>query len=298
MRLSPLPLVITTLASAASVRAQTAPGAELWRVAAVTLALPPALTVGATASTWNPAQPLAGAGWFGLELIQTPAGVGAAGLLATVRVPLRPVGNVGLVYGRMGVSDLVRTTDTPDPTGPGIPFYDQELSLVWATTLHGLTGGARLRYHDTRFDGATINGWGLDFGLVQQVGERLRLAASTRGFKRLASDPEQDLFAGVEYRLWRGALWRGVPGSVRVRYGLSGGHPGNVDHQVGAGLEVSAALSVDALLAREASYGHVAWRGAAGLRVAVGRYRLTFARDGGVSEVGSAFRVGLEARLR
>ena len=49
---------------------------------------------------------------------------------------------------------------------------------------------------------------------------------------------------------------------------------------------------------REAGYGGAAWRVVGGLRVAVGRYRLSFARDAGVNDTGAAYRVGLEARLR
>lgn len=301
MRLTPLtPLLLATLlVPVGLLPAQTAPGAELWRVAAVTLPLPPALTTGATGSFWNPAQPpRPGAGWLGIDLIQTPEAVGAAGMLVAAGLPLRSVGSVGLVYARMGLSDLVRTIDTPDPAGEAIPFHTQELRLVAATTLHGLTAGVGLVYRDTRFDDAVVSSWGVDLGLVQRFGERLRVAAATRGFRRVEGDPAQDLFAGIEYRLWRGALWRGTPGAVRTRYGIAGGHGGSVDQQLGAGLEVGTVLRLDAEVEREAAYGHAAWRGAAGLRVVIGRYRLTLARDGGISDLGSTFRVGLEARLR
>jgi hypothetical protein len=53
----------------------------------------------------------------------------------------------------------------------------------------------------------------------------------------------------------------------------------------------------DVMVAREGSYGFPGWRPVAGVRVLVGKYRVSFARDGGVSGIGSAFRVGLEARL-
>jgi hypothetical protein len=298
MRLFPLLLITGPLASLASLSAQSAPGAELWRLAAVTLPVPAALNGGVAAAFWNPAQRPDGHGWLGLEVIQTPDVVGATGLLAAAVVPLPRVGNIGLVYGRMGLNDLVRTSDSPDPEGPSIPFYSQDVKLVWATSLRGLTLGTGLAYRSTRFDGATIDGWGLDLGLSQKVGGKLRIAASTHGLRRLGNDPGQDVFAGIEYRMWQGALWQGAPGTIRARYGVSAGHPGGVDHQFGAGLEIGSVLTLDAQLAREASYGHAAWRGAAGLRVAVGRYRLTVARDGGVSNLGSAFRVGLEARIR
>jgi hypothetical protein len=297
MRLSVL-LLASPLAPLAGLPAQSAPGAELWRVAAATLPLPPALTTGATASFWNPAQSLGATGQVGLDLIQGADAVGASGVMAGVRLRVKRVGSLGLVYGRMGLSDLVRTSDSPDPTGASIPFYDQALKMVWSATLHGFTAGAGLVYHETRFDGATIDRWGLELGLVQQVGSRLRLAASAPGLRRVGSDPAQDLHAGVEFLVWRGALWQGAPGAVRMRYGLSGGHPGAIDHQFGAGLEVGQVVSVDAELAREGTYGNPVWRPVAGLQVAVGRYRVMFARDGGVSDVGAAYRVGLQVRLR
>lgn len=288
-----LPLVWGTV-----VAAQTVPGAELWRVAAVTLPVPAALSSGVAAMFWNPAQPVGQAPWVGFEVVQTPDAVGASGLLAAIRTPIPHLGSVGLVYGRMGLSDLVRTTDSPTPDGASIPFYNQDLKLVWGGTRGGLTIGASLAYRDTHFDRAWISGWGVDFGLVQNVGDRVRLAASTRGLRRLRGDPAQDVFAGIEYRAWRGTLWHGTPGAIRARYGVSGGRTAGVDHQIGAGIEVGTVLALDAELSRETSYGHTAWRGAAGVRVAVGRYRLSFARDGGVSDIGSAYRVGLEARLR
>ena len=53
------------------------------------------------------------------------------------------------------------------------------------------------------------------------------------------------------------------------------------------------------MLAREGSYGdRVSWRPVAGLRIAIGKYRITLARDAGVNDLGSAYRVGVDARFR
>jgi hypothetical protein len=295
LRLLPLlalPPAAPTLASQASA------GTELWRLAAVTLPIPPALATGAAAAFWNPAQRAAVTGQLGLDFVQTPQVVGASGVIAGVTFPLRRVGTVGFVYARMGISNLVRTTDSPDPDGAAIPFYTQSAALTWTRSLGHTTVGANLSYHDTRFDGVWLNRWSLDAGLVQQIGERLRVAAATRGFRRVGSDPTQDVYAGMQYRLWRGTVWGETPGTLMARYGLTFGHPSGADQQLGAGLDIGAPLSLDVVLAREASYGNAAWRGAAGVRVAIGRYRLSIARDGGVSDLGSAFRVGLEARLK
>ena len=291
-------LLLALTGTGSALAAQASAGTELWRLAAVTLPVPAALATGAAASFWNPAQHAAEAAHLGVDLIQTPQAVGATGVIAGLQFPLRAVGTLGFRYARMGVGDLVRTSDSPDPNGESIPYYAQSASLIWSRSIGHTTVGAGLTYHDTRFDGVRLNRWTLDAGLAQQVGERLRLAAATRGFRRLGTDPAQDVYAGMQYRLWRGTLWGATPGTLVARYGLTFGHPGGADQQFGAGLDVGAPVSLDVVLAREASYGNAAWRGAAGVRVAIGRYRLSFARDGGVSDLGSAFRVGLEARLK
>ena len=298
MRFQQFLLSIAFAGPAPALAAQAGAGSELWRLAAVTVPVPPSLATGIAAGFWNPAQGESGSTRLGLDLIQTPEAVGATGVIAALRFPLRRVGGLGVVYARMGLGDLVRTTDSPDPVGEAIPYYAQSAAVIWARGVGRSSVGARLTYHDTHFDGTRIGHWTLDAGVTHSFGERLRLAAATRGLRRLRSDPAQDLYAGVECRLWRGTLWRSTPGTFIARYGVTAGHPGGADHQIGAGLDVGAAVAVDILVAREATYGNAAWRGAAGLRFAMGRYRVTFARDGGVSDLGSAFRVGLEARLK
>ncbi|MGE5141993.1 MAG: hypothetical protein ACM3OA_00995, partial [Acidobacteriota bacterium] len=276
---------------------QQSVGSELWRLAAVTVPLPPSLATGAAAAFWTPVQE-DDHGQLGLDRLQTPAVVGATGLIGAVRVPVRHLGAVGLVYARMGLGDLVRTTDSPDPVGEAIPFYTQSGGFTWSNT-YGRTGvGASVTYFDTRFDGARAERWSLDLGVMQAIGDRARIALSTRGLTRLANDPAQDVDVGAEYRLWRGILWGTTSGRLVGRYGIGFGHPGGIDHELGAGLDIGAPVTLDVLLTREASYGNAAWRGAAGLRVSVGRYRVSFARDGGVSDLGSTFRVGLEASFK
>lgn len=297
MRVSgPLFLVLAIGFPPMAVSQQSA-GSELWRLAAVTVPLPPSLATGAAAAFWTPVQE-DDHGQLGLDLLQTPAVVGATGLIGAVRVPVRHLGAVGLVYARMGLGDLVRTTDSPDPVGEAIPFYTQSGGFTWSNT-YGRTGvGASVTYFDTRFDGARAERWSLDLGVMQAIGDRARIALSTRGLTRLANDPAQDVDVGAEYRLWRGILWGTTSGRLVGRYGIGFGHPGGIDHELGAGLDIGAPVTLDVLLTREASYGNAAWRGAAGLRVSVGRYRVSFARDGGVSDLGSTFRVGLEASFK
>jgi hypothetical protein len=292
----PLILFLTTGIPPALASQQSA-GSELWRLAAVTVPLPPALATGAAAAFWTPVQE-SDHGQLGLDLLQTPAVVGATGLIGAVRVPVRHFGAIGVVYARMGLGDLVRTTDSPDPDGAAIPFYSQSGGITWSNA-YGHTGvGATVTYHDTRFDGARAERWSLDIGVIQGIGDRARIALATRGLSRLANDPAQDIEVGAEFRLWRGILWGTTAGRLVGRYGIGFGHPGGADHELGAGLDIGTPVTLDVVLTREASYGNAVWRGAAGLRVSVGRYRVSFARDGGVSDLGSTFRVGLEANLR
>lgn len=297
MRVSGHLLLVLAIGFPPMAASQQSVGSELWRLAAVTVPLPPSLATGAAAAFWTPVQE-DDHGQLGLDLLQTPAVVGATGLIGAVRVPVRHFGAVGLVYARMGLGDLVRTTDSPDPVGEAIPFYTQSGGFTWSNT-YGRTGvGASVTYHDTRFDGARAERWSLDLGVMQAIGDRARIALSTRGLTRLANDPAQDVDVGAEYRLWRGILWGTTSGRLVGRYGIGFGHPGGIDHELGAGLDIGAPVTLDVLLTREASYGNAAWRGAAGLRVSIGRYRVSFARDGGVSDLGSTFRVGLEASFK
>src|SRR5438094_671844 len=123
------------------------------------------------------------------------------------------------------------------------------------------------------------------------------LAAATRCFSRFAAgDPAQDLYGGVELRLWHGPLW-GSRAAVSARYGVATAHGFTADHQFGAGFELGTQFASDLEVQREGSYGQAGWRAVAGMRVGVGRYRVSFARDFGVNDIGAAYRVGLEGRI-
>ena len=279
--------------------AQQAAGTALWRLAATTLPLPPALATGTAAVFWNPAQIEDSARTqLGIEGIQTPASIGASGMLAAVRVRAGSVGQIGFVYGHVGLSDLTRTGDSPDPIGSAVPVYTSALGVTWSRPLAGAAIGATLGYHETRLDASRVTRWTLDLGLSRNLAPGLRIAAATHFFSAFsASDPAQDVYAGVEYRLWQGPLW-GDRAVVRGRYGLAFGHGFTADHQVGAGLELGRVLAFDVGVTREGSYGNEGWRPAAGVRVSIGKYRVTLARDAGVNQLGSAYRVGVDARFK
>ncbi len=280
---------------------QQATGTTLWRVAATTLATPAALSIGPAAVLWNPAQTEDSARMqLAVEAIQTPSAVDATGLIAALRARAGKIGQLGLLYGRVGLSDVAQTIDSPDPTGGVIPIYTLALGATWSRVVGGTSVGAMLAYHETRLDVSKANRWTMDLGASRSLfGDRLRLAAATHFFSSVRmNDPAQDLFAGAEVRLWKSPATTNTT-IIRGRYGISFAHGYPADHQVGLGAEFSKSFAVDAMLTRESSYGSDAgWRPAVGLRIGIGKYRITLARDAGVNEVGSAYRVGVDVRFK
>lgn len=300
-RIGPL-LVGLTLVGAARGSAQDATGTMLWRVAATTLATPPALARGAAAAFWNPAQTEDSSRLqLALEAIQTPSAIDATGMIGTLRLPAGRIGHVGILFGRVGLSDIAQTTDSPDPTGGSVPVYTFAFGANWARKLGGTDVGATLAFHETRLDETHANRWTLDVGASHALGgDRFRIAAATHFFSSLtANDPAQDVYAGVEARLWNGPVSeRGERNVVRARYGISFAHGFTADHQLGLGVELSRVVTIDLLFAHEGGYGEGSWRPVLGLGLAIGKYRVAFARDGGVNDLGSAYRVGVEARFK
>jgi hypothetical protein len=279
--------------------AQQAASAALWRLAATTLPLPPALATGPAAAFWNPAQIADSVRTqFGLEVIQTPAAVGATGMLAGVRVRAGSVGQLGLVYGRVGLGDLTRTGDSPDPIGSTVPVYTFAVGATWARAVGATALGATIAYHETRLDVARATRVTLDVGVSRKFASGVRVAAATHFFSSFrTTDPAQDVYAAVEGRLWQGPLW-GDHAVLRARYGLTFAHGFTADHQVGLGFEVGRLVALDASVAREGGYAVAGWRPTAGVGVSIGKYRITLARDVGLNGVGSAYRVGVDARFQ
>lgn len=290
-------VLVTTRAGA-----QDATGTTLWRVAATTLATPPALAQGAAAALWNPAQTQDSARLqLAFEAIQTPSSIDATGVIGALRIPAGNLGHVGVIYGRVGLSDITQTADSPDPTGGTIPVYTYAFGANWAKRLGGTDLGATLAFHETRLDVTSDSRWTMDVGASRALwGDRFRVAAATHFFSSLtAGDPAQDVYAGVEARIWQGPVSeRGDRVVVRGRYGISFAHGFTADHQLGAGAEFSKTVTFDLLFAREGGYGEGSWRAVAGLGLNIGKYRIALARDAGVNELGSAYRVGVEARFQ
>jgi len=288
------------MTAAARLSGQQATGTTLWRLAGTTLATPPALATGPSSAIWNPAQTEDGARLqLGLEAIQTPSAVDATGIIATMRIPAGKLGQLGLIYGRVGLSDVTQTVDSPDPTGSTVPVYTFALGATWSRLVGGTSLGATLAFHQTRLDIARAERWTIDVGASRPLlGDRLRLAAATHFFSSLrANDPSQDMYAGVEGRIWSGAMSANRV-IVRGRYGMSFAHGFTADHQFGAGAEVGKTAALDLMLAHEGSYGPGSWRPVGGLRLTIGKYRLTLARDAGVNDLGSSYRVGVDMRFK
>jgi len=278
--------------------AQDEAGAQLWRLAAATVPTPTALASGWTAVWWNPAQFDAGS-FVALELVQTPVSVGASGFVTAVGARLHARHRVSLAYGRMSISDLVRTSLSPEAIGTGIPYTSQVGRLAWAGEVGGTTLGAALSYGQSRLDEMESDRFSVDVGLRRAFGNRVLIAASTHFLGHLASDASQDVYAAIEVRLWRGELWKESGQSdVFARYGAAFGHGYDVDHQIGAGVNVGGAFSADVLIVAEGGYGDTQWRPVAGVHLRLGRYRVLFSGDAGPRQLGAAYRVGLEARLR
>ena len=293
-------LLLAVLAPAALL-GQEGAGAELWRVAATTLAQPLALATGGAAGFWNPAQPETGErAAFGLDAVNTPSTVGLAGVLFTARARVRPVGRVGIVYGRMSVSDLVPTSLSPDPDGGTIPFYTQSVGASWSAARGASALGATLAYRTTRLDYEHANRWTLDVGVRYGVTGALTVGLATRSFSRFAaSDAAQDVSAGIDYLVWRGPLWRGgAAATVRGRYGITLTRGFTHDHQLGAGFALGDLFATDLLVVREGGYSGARWRFVAGLGLAIGRYRLNVAENPGAADIGASYRVGVEALYR
>ena len=283
------------------VAAQEPGAAQLWDLAGSTLPVAQALATGGTSAVWNPAQPPPpGRASLCLEMIQTPAAVGAEGLLFVARLRVRAAGELGIVYGTMKMSDLIRTELSPSLDSSSIPYYAQFIAASWTKTHRGTTLGATFGLQDITLDRAHRDGPMLDLGIAQMLPWGFRVAVAGHVVATLAAgDPDHDIYGGIERRMWRGTPWRGSgPVSLTARYGIAVGRGFGADHEFGAGVDVGNQFLADLHVARESGYGVPEWRGSAGIRIRIGRYRVNYARDTGVSEIGSAYRIGLEARVQ
>lgn len=294
-----LPVVLTAWTS--PLFAQAALTSDLWRVAAGTLTVPAPLVAGGTAAVWTPAFTLGGDTTLRLavETIHAPAEVGVDGALLSAGWQAARNTTVNVVYGRIGLGDLVRTETSPEAIGGEIPAYAQVVSLGVARRIGGSwTAGGALRLLSGRLDTRSRNQVGVDFGVVW-TRSRLRLGATTRAFDPTLGEGEDasSYSVAADYRSRPFAL-DGASAVLAFRYGLTLSHGEAPQQLLSAGLLLGTALEMDAGAAREEVAGTEIWRGRFGLTIRSGRYAVALARDGGVNGFDGTFRFGLTAVFR
>ncbi|HXV86290.1 MAG TPA: hypothetical protein VD793_06310 [Gemmatimonadales bacterium] len=278
--------------------AQAPSSAELWRLAAATLAGPAGLETGVTAAFWNPAAPdLLPRLAAGVEITQTPDVVGVVGLIAAVQYRLHPALALTVQAARADIDDIVRTTTSATSDLGTVPIYEQAAGVGVIARAGRAQAGVLLRGHDARFDAERESGLTLDAGFRMTPLERLTLAAATHFFPAdLTTRDLTDYFAGADWRLLRHQLL-GHGGGVMVRYGVAHRERTGLEHTLGWRLAWDGGLSADVALGRERGEVEAAWRPAVGLGLRVGRYLIRAGRGSGINGVGASYRISLQSDI-
>lgn len=295
-------LALPALLAARAVWGQAAITSDLWRVAAGTLTTPAALSADGAAALWTPAFTLAGEGPTGqasVEAIHAPADAGVGGAIAGFSYRPRGAWTLNALWGRLSISDLVRTETSPEALGD-IAAYTQVLSLGVARAVGGgaWTVGVAARGLWGRLDTRGSSRWTADLGAVYAVGH-LRLGVATRFFDPSSGSAESGATYsfGGQWRTAEGTLWGG-PARASLSYGLGLAHGEQASHLLTAGVVLARTLELQAGAAREDVAGEAVWRSRVGAAVSSGRYRVYLGRDGGVNGFGATYRFGLSARVR
>jgi hypothetical protein len=274
-------------------------GAALWRVAGQTLAVPPALAEGTAGALWNPAQADSTRFAVGVDGVQGATAVGATGVVAAARARIARLGSVSVLFGRMQIGDLVRTSTSPIPDPGTIVYHTQLVGLTWTRAFGPATLGVTGARHSTNLDDRREGRWTVDVGASLSLGSRVRVAGATHFFSRLdAADPAQDVYLGVEVRAWQGVPWDGAPPmGVYGRYGTAVAHGFTADQHIGVGVALGRVVAVDLLATYEGGYAAGGWQPVAAVGFTVARYRVTVAANPGAAGLGPAFRVGLDVGI-
>jgi hypothetical protein len=278
---------------------QAAIASDLWRVAAGTLAVPPALAEDGSAALWTPAAvlPLPGPGVrIGVEAVHAPSEVGISGGLAALGVRLGPVGTLNVIYGRLGLDGLVRTETSPEGLGD-IPAYAEVVSVGLARALTpDLVIGTAVRSMAGQLDAQARTQVGVDFGVRYTDPSRVSIGFATRFFDPTLRQAEQaaSYSLGTSYQTAPSPMW-GTTAVVTLRYGATWTHGEGVQHLLSGGLGLGEHAELDVGAARESDAGVGVWRSRLGLAVGVGRYRVYLGRDGGVNDFGATYRFGFTA---
>jgi len=293
-----LGLIVSLLSVRAGAQAPDA--AELWRVAAGSLALPAALSTGATAGFWNPASGDGRIGAsVGVEVVHTSSILGLSGLMVGGTLPVSRSLRIGILAGRMQVRDLVRTTTSPDSEAGSIPVYEQ-LGGAQAVLGSGwLRIGAVLAVHHARFDVESETGATLDVGVRAQPIDRFTVAAATHFLPiTLGREPSTDYYGAVEYVALDRLALADLRTRLAVRYGATLRPTGDLEHLVGVAVAVNDEVLVDAALTSESAYGHRDLRPSVAVGLRIGRYTIVLSHGAGINDVGGTFRVGLDVGFR
>jgi hypothetical protein len=295
-------VAVAALASPRPAAAQAALTTDLWRVAAGTLVVPPALANDGSAALWTPATALPGTGLaarVGGETIHADAETGVSGAVATIA--LRPSGTLTLnfVYGRMSVGDLVRTETSPEGLG-GIPAFVQVVSLGAARSVAGglLTVGVAARALTGQLDAQSSTRLAADVGAACTT-RHVRLGVATRFFDPTSNTRSSGAAYSLagEIRTSAVTVW-GAPAEAQIRYGLGLAAGEGPAHLLSAGVSLGGAFDLDAGVARESVAGAAVWRSRYGAALTAGRYHVYVGRDGGVNGFGPTYRFGLAAVLK
>jgi len=266
---------------------------------ATALAVPPAIATGAPGAFWNPAQrELEPARTLVfIDALDTPPEVGVRGLIAGASSDA-PIGRLSLIYGRVSVVDLIRTSTNPTARDGTIEVYTQAISIMWSRTFGTLRLGAAGRLLSSRLDDVSRSEWALDVGVGWDLTDWLRLAGATQFFTARSGELDDAAFyAAAEARVWNGVLG-GVPVALALRVGSANQGAAGTDAIAGIGIVAAGRVALDLALANETSLGTRDQRAKLGVAARVGRYAVSAGVAGGVGDVGSTFRIGLQAALR
>jgi hypothetical protein len=236
--------------------AQAPESAGLWRVAAASLSVPPALQQNSAALSWNPAAEM-GAGRLtaGIALFHTSSALGMDGILAGIAASLGRRAAVGAVVGRIDVRDLVRTTTTPTAVGGSIPVYVQYAGVSGQVGNGWARLAALVRLHDERFDFVSDRGLTVDLGARVHPTDRLTVAGATHFLPiDLSRRTTTDYYIGLEYELVPELVVGSVATRLVGRYGATFRSGESLEHTVGIGALLAGLLQVDAAITREVGY--------------------------------------------
>lgn len=292
-------LTLTLVCLSADRAGAQVPGwADFWRVAATTVAGPLPLATGPTGMFWNPAA----VGDFrglaaGIDVFQTPDVLGIGGLMAAATQRIGPRAAVGVMLGRLGVEDIIRTTTSPTAQQGEIPVYTQFASVAGGVALDGVQVGAAVRGHDSRFDAAGEDGVTADLGVRLSPTRGLTLAAATH-FARpiLREGTGTAYYGGAEVAITTTTIW-GSRFLLIGQYGIAHEERAGVEHALTTGLALDDRLRIDWGWAREQGYGDASWRSTLALWFRAGRYRISVARGDGLNGLGATFRLGLNTEI-